>query len=169
MSRTLLTLLAGLALSAGLALAQNQPAQNQAAQNQPGQPQQPNQPGQSQPMPPASEPPQAQPQHPAGQGQTGMSSQQLQAAFQRTFQKYPELSNVKVNVADDKIELSGTVPNQADKDKVRRTAETNADGRKVVDDDLKVGGGEDKPSSRPDNPPASDKPPMSEKPPIPPR
>ncbi len=98
-----------------------------------------------------------------------MSSQQLQAAFQRTFQRYPELSNVKVNVADDKIELSGTVPSQADKDKVRRTAEANADGRKVVDDQLKVSGSESNPSSRQENAPTSEKPPMSEKPPIPPR
>ena len=82
-----------------------------------------------------------------------MSSQDLQAAFQRTFQKYPELSNVKVNVADGKIELSGAVPSQADKDKVRHTAEANADGRKVVDDQLKVGGGESKPPSPPPSTP----------------
>ena len=82
-----------------------------------------------------------------------MTSQQLQAAFQSALEKNPELSNVKVSVTDEKIELSGTVPNQADKDKVRRTAEANADGRKVVDDDLKVSGGESKPASPPPSAP----------------
>ena len=84
-----------------------------------------------------------------------MSSQELESAFQAAFQKDPNLANVKVKVADDKIELSGTVPSQADKDKVRRTAEANADGRKIVDDDLKVGGGENKPA----NPPTTAPPP----------
>ncbi len=87
-----------------------------------------------------------------------MSSQQLQAAFQSTFQRYPELSDVKVTVADDKIEFSGSVPSQVDKDKVHRTAEANADGRKVVDDQLKVRGGESKPSSPPPSAPPSSPP-----------
>ena len=81
-----------------------------------------------------------------------MSTQQLQAAFQSTFQKVPELANVKVKVADDKIELSGTVPNQIDKEKVRRTAEANADGRKVVDN-ITVASGESKPPSPPPSAP----------------
>ena len=173
MSR-LLTLLAVLALATGLAVAQEQPpAPSQPGQQQAAPPsQQPpaqSQPGQPQSMPQSEQPPQ--PQRPGGQGQSGMSSQDLQAAFQRTFAQYPELSNVKVNVADDKIELSGNVPNQGDKDKLRRTAEANADGRKVVDDNLKVGGGSDSPEKPPmsEKPPASDKPPMSEKPPILPR
>src|SRR5215469_16218718 len=173
MSR-LLTLSAVLALATGLAVAQEQPAQSQPGQQQQSVPpsQQPpaqTQPGQQPSMPQSEQPPQ--PQRPAGQGQSGMSSQDLQAAFQRTFAQYPELSNVKVNVADDKIELSGTVPNPGDKEKLRRTAEANADGRKVVDDNLKVGGGSDSPEKPPmsEKPPASDKPPMSEKPPILPR
>ncbi len=139
MSRTLFTLLAVLTLATFLAVAQDEPAQNQ--------------PGQTQPMPQTQQPPQPQQQPGAGAGQHGMSSQQLQAAFQSTFQRYPELSNVKANVTDNRIELSGTVPSQADKDKVRRTAEANADGRKVVDDDLKVGGGESKPPSPPPSTP----------------
>lgn len=154
MSRTLLTLLALLALAIGLAVAQNQPPQNQ--------------PGQAQPMPQTQQPPQTQSQQPASQGQTHMSSQDLQAAFEKAFQQEPELSNAKVKVADDKIELSGIVPSQADKDKVRHMAEANADGRKVVDDDLKVGGG-DKGSDNQQKPPMSEKPPALEKPAIPPR
>ncbi len=82
-----------------------------------------------------------------------MSSQQLQAAFESAFKRYPQLADVKANVTDNKIELSGTVPTQADKDKVRRTAEVNADGRKVVDDALKVSGGENKPASPPPSAP----------------
>ena len=144
MSRTLFTLLAVLALTTILAVAQDPPAQNPPAQNQQNPP--------AQAQPPQTQPPQPS-QQGAGQGQTGMSTQQLQAAFQSTFQKVPELANVKVNVADDKIQLSGTVPSQADKDKVRRTAEANADGRKVVDEDLKVSGGESKPPSPPPSTP----------------
>ncbi len=149
MSRILLTLAGVLALATCLAVAQEQSPQNPPAQSQPEQTQQ------------AQPPSQPQQQAPAAQGQSGKSSKELESAMTSAFQKYPELSNVKVKVADDKIELSGTVPSQDDKDKARRTAEANADGRKVVDDDLKVGGGENKPSS--------EKPPMSEKPPIPPR
>lgn len=145
MSRTLFTLLALIALATGLAIAQDQPAQN---------------PSQSQPMPQTQQPSQPPQQPPAHQGQTGMSSQQLQAAFERTFQRYPELSDVKIKVADDKIEFSGTVPNQADKDRVHRTAEANADGRKIMDDDLKVSGNANKP--------LNEKPPMSEQPRTPP-
>ncbi len=148
MNRTVLTLLAVLALATCLAVAQDQPAQNQ--------------PGQAQPMPQTEEQPaQPQQQHAKGERQTAMSSQQLQAAFQRTFDRYPELSKVKVNVTDDKIELSGTVADQADKDKLRRTAEANANGRKVVDDKLKVSGGNGQ-----EKPPMSETPPVSEKPPM---
>jgi len=130
-----LTLLAAVALAACLAVAQDQPAQTQ-----PGQPQAmpQTQPSPAQTMPQTQPPPQA--QAPAAPGQKGMSSQQLQSAFERTFQKYPELSHVKATVVDDKIELSGTVPNQDAKDKLHRMAEQNADGRKVVDDKLKVEG-----------------------------
>jgi len=131
MSRKFFTLFAGLVLVTCLSAAQEQPAQNQPVQNQPAP---------AQTMPQAQQPPE--PQAPAAPGQKGMSSQQLQTAFERTFQKYPDLSNVKVSVADDKIELSGTVPNQDAKDKLHRMAEQNADGRKVVDDKLKVGGGD---------------------------
>ncbi len=147
MSKTLFALLVGLALATCLAVAQNQPAQNPS--------------GQTQQAPQTQPPSQPQQQSPAAQGQTGMSSKDLEAAMTSAFQRYPELSDVKVKVADDKIELSGTVPSQADKDKARRAAEANADGRKVMDDDLKVAGGESKSPA--------EKPPMSEKPPIPPR
>ncbi len=143
MNRTLFSLLAVLALATGLAIAQEQPPQSQPGQAQPAP---------TQPAPQTQQPPEPQQQPPAHQGQTGMTSQQLQAAFQSALQKNPDLSNVKVNVTDDKIELSGTVPSQADKDKVRRTAEANADGRKIVDDDLKVSGGE-KPASPPPSAP----------------
>lgn len=139
MSRILFTLLAVLALATCLAVAQDQPAQSQ--------------PGQTQPTPQTQQPSQPQQQPSAGQGQTAMSSQELQAAFEKAFQKDPALSNVKVNVADDKIELSGTVPSQADKDKVRSTAEANAGSRKIVDDDLKVAGGESKPPTPPPSTP----------------
>ncbi len=157
MSKTLFTLLAFLALATAFAVAQEPPAQSQPGQAQPmPQSQQPSQPQQQPPAAePQQQPPAAEPQQqaPAGQGQTGMSSDKLQAAFDSTFQKYPELSNVKAKVSDDKTELSGTVPTQADKDKVRRTAEANADGRKIVDDDLKVSGGENKPSNPPPSAP----------------
>ncbi len=151
MSRTLFTLLAILALATCLAVAQDQPAQSQPGQTQaaPQSQQAPMPPSQQAPEPQTQQAPESQPQAPAHQGQKGMSSQQLQSAFQSTFQRYPELSNVKVKVADDKIEFSGTVPSQTDKEKVRRTAEANADGRKVVDDDLKVSGGEGKPATPP--------------------
>ncbi len=148
MSKTLFALLAGLALATCLAVAQDQLAQSPS--------------GQTQPAPQAQPPSQPQQQIPAAQGQTGMSSKDLEAAMTSAFQRYPELSDVKVRVTDDKIELSGTVPSQADKDKARRAAEANADRRKVVDDDLKVGGGGE-------SKPPAEKPPMSEKPPIPPR
>ncbi len=139
MSRILFTLLAVLALATCLAVAQDQPAQSQ--------------PGQTQPPPQTQQPSQPQQQPSAGQGQTAMSSQDLQAALEKAFQKDPALSNVKVNVADDKIELSGTVPSQADKDKVRSTVEANAGSRKIVDDALKVAGGESKPPSPPPSTP----------------
>ncbi len=139
MSRTLFTLLAVVALATCLGFAQEQPQQNP--------------PGQSQPMPQTQPPPQPQQQQPAGHGQAGMSSQELQAAFESALKKNPELADVKVKVADDKIELSGTVDSQANKDKVRSTAEANADGRKVVDDDLKVSGGESKPPTPPPSAP----------------
>jgi Flp pilus assembly secretin CpaC len=145
MKRKIFTLSAVLALATCLALAQDQPAQNPS--------------GQAQPAPQTQ---QAPTQHPSTQGQTAMSSEQLQSAFQRTFQQYPELSNVKVNVADDKIELSGTVNSQSDKDKLHRTAEAYAGSRKVVDDKLTVAGN----GSQQQKPPMSEQPPMSEKPPA---
>lgn len=104
-----------------------------------------------------------------------MSTQQLQAAFDRTFSHYPEqLSNVKATITDDRIELSGTVASQNDKDQLHRLAEQNADGRKVVDDNLKIGSAQPQPgmpqADQPptSKPPASDQKPMSEKPPVPP-
>lgn len=131
--RNIYTLLAVLALAAGFAFAQDVPAQSQPDQSQ-------------QQMPQAQQPSQ---QTSPSQGQTGMSSQDLQTAMQSAFQKDPALSNVTANVADQKIELSGTVASKADKDKARRIAETNSGGRKVVDK-IKVSGGE---STSPSTPP----------------
>lgn len=152
MSRTLLSLFAVLALATCLALAQDQPAQNQT--------------GQAQSMPQTQQPPQSQAK---AHGQTGMSSEALQAAFQRTFAHYPQLSNVNATVSQDKVELSGTVASQADKDKLRRMVEDNADGRKVSDEKLTVAGSDRQanPPTTSEKPPTSEKP-MSEKPPVPP-
>jgi hypothetical protein len=165
------SLSAAFALATCLAVAQDQPAQNQS--------------GQAPSSPQTQQTPQPQP--PSAQGQTRMSSEQLQSAFQRTLQHYPELSNVNVSVTDSKLEFSGTVNSQADKDKIRRTAEANAGGRQVVVDKLNVvssgqstgqptgqATGQSGNSSSQQNPPMSEQPPrssqppMSEKPPVPP-
>jgi osmotically-inducible protein OsmY len=131
--RNIYTLLAVLALAAGFAFAQDVPAQ----QSQPDQSQQQ--------MPQTQQPSQ---QTPPSQGQTAMSSQDLQTAMQSAFQKDPALSNVTASVADQKIELAGTVASKADQDKAHSIAETNAGGRQVVDK-IKVSGGESTPPSTP--------------------
>ena len=51
-----------------------------------------------------------------------------------------------VNETSDKIELAGTVASEADKDKARSIAESNAAGHKVVNN-IKVGSGTNSPSS----------------------
>jgi osmotically-inducible protein OsmY len=93
-------------------------AQNPSAQDRPDQ---------SQQLPQAQQPtPQSGGQQAGGADQ---SVQQIQAALQQQ----PELANVTVSAAGDKIELSGTVAKKEDKEKAKSVAESAAGGKKVVD------------------------------------
>lgn len=68
------------------------------------------------------------------------SSDQVRSNIENTLRNTPNLStsNVNVSVTDDQVVLAGSVPNQADKATIRRLAEQNSAGRKVVDDGLVV-------------------------------
>ena len=127
--RYICTLLAVLTLAVGFAVAQGSPSQSQPDQSQ--QPSQ-TQPDQSQQMPQA--------------GQAS-SSDSVRTEIQSDLQKEPGLSGVSVNVTDDKVELSGTVASQADKDKARSKAEAKAGSRKV-EDNIRVSGGSESSSPR---------------------
>jgi osmotically-inducible protein OsmY len=117
MKRNILYLAFALALSTGLAIAQNPSAQQQTDQSQPM--------PQTQPQTPQT---QQTPATPGPSSQTGTTGQSVQAQIQQQ----PELSGVTVNETSDKIELSGTVASKADKEKAKSIAEASAKGRKVA-------------------------------------
>jgi len=135
MKRNVFYLALVLALFTGFVL-----AQNPGAQDRPD----PSQPSQSPPPPQAQQPtPDTQAPAPAqSQPQAKTPGAQIQAALQ----KEAALSNVMVNETSDKIELAGTVASEADKDKARSIAESNAAGHKVVNN-IKVGSSTNSPSS----------------------
>lgn len=66
----------------------------------------------------------------------GQVKQQIETALHNE----PSLpaGNITVNVTDDTVELSGSVPNQSDKLAARRIAQQNSGGRVVADDKLIV-------------------------------
>jgi lipid-binding SYLF domain-containing protein len=68
------------------------------------------------------------------------SSDQVRSNIENALRNAPNLStsNVNVSVTNDQVVLGGSVPNQADKATIRRLAEQNSAGRKVVDDGLVV-------------------------------
>lgn len=141
MKRNVFYLALVLALFTGFVLAQNPGAQDRPDSSQPSQ---------SQPTPQAQQPtPDTQAPAPAqSQPQANTPGAQIQAALQ----KEAALSNVMVNETSDKIELAGTVATEADKDKARSIAESNAAGHKVVNN-IKVGSSTSSPSSTTTPPP----------------
>ena len=68
------------------------------------------------------------------------SSADVQAQIAAKLSTEPGLtaSNVVVNVTDDAVQLSGSVPTQNDKDTVRKIAASYAGTRRIVDDNLVV-------------------------------
>jgi lipid-binding SYLF domain-containing protein len=68
------------------------------------------------------------------------SSDQVRSNIENALRGTPNLStnNIAVSVTNDQVMLAGSVPNQSDKAAARRIAEQNANGRKVVDNDLVV-------------------------------
>lgn len=70
----------------------------------------------------------------SGQTATPSSTEGIQTQIQKDFQQDPALSRagVSANVSESKVELTGTVASQADKDKAQSIAESNAGSRKVV-------------------------------------
>ncbi len=70
-----------------------------------------------------------------GSSQSSASSDQVRNDIQTAFRNEPTLtsSNIAVNVTDDSVELSGTVPSSADRDEAKRIAESYAGSRRVVD------------------------------------
>jgi len=133
MKRNVFYLALVLALFTGFVLAQNPGAQDRPDPSQPSQ----SPPQAQQPTPDTQAPAPAQ-----SQPQANTPGAQIQAALQ----KEAALSNVMVNETSDKIELAGTVASEADKDKARSIAESNAAGHKVVNN-IKVGSGTNSPSS----------------------
>jgi osmotically-inducible protein OsmY len=107
-----------LALGAGCALAQTMPQQQQ----NPGMPQTQ--------------------QSPSGQAQKAAgSTADVQSDIQSAFQKEPTLAsaNINVRVTGNNVELSGTVPDQAAKDKAEQIARTHSGGL-TVKNNIKVAG-----------------------------
>jgi SH3 domain-containing YSC84-like protein 1 len=80
----------------------------------------------------------------ASAGQTGntteTSTADVKSNIEKALRDTPGVSsgNVNVNVTSDTIELTGSVPSENDKANIRRVAEQNAGGKKVVDKDLVV-------------------------------
>lgn len=79
----------------------------------------------------------------SGQTATPSSTGGIQAQIQKDFQQDTNLSRsgVSANVSESKVELTGTVASQADKDKAQSIAESDAGGRKVVNN-ITVSGSE---------------------------
>lgn len=69
-------------------------------------------------------------------GMAASSNDQVQQNVLDALHNTPNLasSNVDVKVTDSDVVLSGAVPNQTDRATIRRLAEQNANGRRVVDD-----------------------------------
>lgn len=69
-----------------------------------------------------------------------MSSSDVKDNIQKALQDTPGVnsSNIKVNVTQDKVELTGTVPSDKDRSKIRKLAEQNSGGRTVDDSGLNV-------------------------------
>jgi osmotically-inducible protein OsmY len=75
-------------------------------------------------------------QSPAG----ASASADVKSKIEDALRNEPNLSssNVQINVTENTVELSGSVPTASDKATVRRIVEANAGGRRVVDDKLIV-------------------------------
>jgi osmotically-inducible protein OsmY len=130
MKKNVLMLVGVLALFTGFVV-----AQNPGAQDRPDQSQQP----QTQEQTPDTQ------QTPQSQSPTSAAGQSVQAQIQQQ----PELSGVMVNESSNKVELSGTVASKSDKEKAKTIAESNANGRKVINK-IKVSSNENSsPSSTP--------------------
>jgi osmotically-inducible protein OsmY len=86
-------------------------------------------------------------------GQTAGATSDVQDKIQKAIQQDSSLasSNINVNVADNKVELTGTVASKDQKKTARQIAEANAGGMKVVDH-VKVSSTEATPST-PSTPP----------------
>jgi SH3 domain-containing YSC84-like protein 1 len=71
---------------------------------------------------------------------SSMSTGDVKGNIEKALRGTPGVNsgNVNVNVTQDTVQLSGTVPSDNDKNTVRKIAEDNAGGRKVVDSDLTV-------------------------------
>ncbi len=69
-----------------------------------------------------------------------MSASAVQSNIQKALSSAPGVntSSVNVNVTQNSVELSGTVPSEDDRQQIIRIAEDNSDGRTVVDKNLKV-------------------------------
>lgn len=76
----------------------------------------------------------------AGTSGSAMSTSAVQNNIQKALSNAPGVntSGVTVNVTQNAVELSGTVPSEDDRQTIIRIAEENADGRNVVDKNLKV-------------------------------
>ncbi len=71
---------------------------------------------------------------------SGSSADQVKSNIQNALRNTPNLdaSNVSIDVTNDSVILSGSVPDNTARGTVKRIAQDNADGRKVVDDNLTV-------------------------------
>jgi lipid-binding SYLF domain-containing protein len=76
----------------------------------------------------------------SGMSSAAGSNEEVKAKIQQSLHDTPNLatSNVTVNVSDDQVTLSGSVPTERDKTAIRRLALQNANGRRVVDSDVTV-------------------------------
>lgn len=77
---------------------------------------------------------------PVSSASPASSPSRVQTNIQKALSGTPGVntSNVNVNVTPTTVELSGTVPSESDRQEVIKVAEDNADGRTVVDKNLKV-------------------------------
>lgn len=68
------------------------------------------------------------------------SPTEVKSKIEDSFRNTPnfDASNVKIDVTDDAVVLSGAVPSDSAKRTAKRVAQQNAGGRKVIDDNLTV-------------------------------
>lgn len=111
-------------LSAVLAVAQDAAPQKQDEPMAPSAPAQ------------AGAPAQEQPAAPAAADQSG-KKEDVKTKIQDAFKADSNLAGVSVNVTDSKVELSGSVSSQADKDKAESLAKANA-GDLAIDNKIEV-------------------------------